>query len=147
MSYDDDQEAGSSETFASEESLPLAGVTRFEVTIDSSVPYKTAKAEMVARYERAYAEQILRSHTGNITRAACAAQLDRVYFLRLLDRHGLRRGSAPREDDGSHGEHNNGTIHIALRRRYFKSTATRERSQRFARHGRAEFRSLAEGLT
>lgn len=34
----------------------------------------------------------------------------------------LRRGSVPREDDGSHGKHNNGTIHIALRRRYFKST-------------------------
>jgi transcriptional regulator of acetoin/glycerol metabolism len=37
---------------------------------------------------------LLAAHGGNITRAARAAELDRVYLLRLLDRFGLRPGKA-----------------------------------------------------
>jgi transcriptional regulator of acetoin/glycerol metabolism len=34
---------------------------------------------------------VLAQHKGNITAAANAAELDRVHFLRLLDRYGLRK--------------------------------------------------------
>jgi DNA-binding NtrC family response regulator len=57
-------------------------------------PFKLAKAEVVERFEREYLVSILARHNGNITAAATAADLDRVHFLRLLDRHGLRKARA-----------------------------------------------------
>lgn len=59
------------------------------VSID--VPFKSAKAKIVAAFEREYLTAILARSNGNITAAANAAQLDRVHFLRLLDRYGLRK--------------------------------------------------------
>jgi two-component system response regulator GlrR len=58
--------------------------------IDVSVPFKTAKAALVDDFERAYCERLLAAHDNNITRAARAAELDRVYLLRVLDKYGLR---------------------------------------------------------
>jgi two-component system, NtrC family, response regulator GlrR len=58
-----------------------------------SQPFKAAKAVIVGCFEREYLASVLGRHGGNITAAAAAAELDRVHFLRLLDRHGLR---APR---------------------------------------------------
>jgi transcriptional regulator with GAF, ATPase, and Fis domain len=55
-----------------------------------SSPFKTAKAELVQRFERDYLIAVLAQQGGNITAAARAAELDRVHFLRLLDRYGLR---------------------------------------------------------
>jgi DNA-binding NtrC family response regulator len=54
-------------------------------------PFKLAKAHVVQRFEREYLGGVLAQHGGNITAAALAAKLDRVHFLRLLDRHGLRK--------------------------------------------------------
>ena len=54
--------------------------------IDANVPFKTGKALLVSRYERAYVEALMVAHHGNITRAARGAQIDRVYLLRLLDK-------------------------------------------------------------
>ena len=58
--------------------------------IDVSVPFKTAKAALVDDFERAYCERLLAAYGNNITRAARAAQSDRVYLLRVLDKYGLR---------------------------------------------------------
>jgi predicted component of type VI protein secretion system len=58
-------------------------------TID--VPFKTAKARVVSAFEFEYLTAILARHNGNITASAHAAELDRVHFLRLLDRYGLRK--------------------------------------------------------
>jgi two-component system, NtrC family, response regulator GlrR len=55
------------------------------------VPFKLAKAQLVERFEREYLTAVLAQFRGNITAAANAAELDRVHFLRLLDRHGLRK--------------------------------------------------------
>jgi DNA-binding NtrC family response regulator len=60
--------------------------------------FKVAKAKLVEDFERAYLVSVLAQHEGNITAAANAADLDRVHFLRLLDRYGLRR---PRPRPGS----------------------------------------------
>ena len=54
-------------------------------------PFKIAKARIVARFEHQYLLSVLARHNGNITASANAAELDRVHFLRLLDRHGLRK--------------------------------------------------------
>ncbi|MBA3502993.1 MAG: sigma-54-dependent Fis family transcriptional regulator, partial [Deltaproteobacteria bacterium] len=58
--------------------------------IDVDVPFKTAKAALVDDFERAYCTKLLEAHAQNITQAARAAELDRVYLLRVLDKHGLR---------------------------------------------------------
>jgi DNA-binding NtrC family response regulator len=51
------------------------------------VPFKIAKARLVEGFERDYLVSVLAQFKGNIT----AAELDLVHFLRLLDRHGLRK--------------------------------------------------------
>jgi DNA-binding NtrC family response regulator len=49
------------------------------------------KAGVVAAFERDYLTELLAQHGGNITASATAAGVHRVHFLRLLDRHGLRK--------------------------------------------------------
>jgi DNA-binding NtrC family response regulator len=56
--------------------------------------FHTAKASLLASFERDFLTRILAQHDGNITAAAAAAGLDRVHFLRLLDRYGLRKPRA-----------------------------------------------------
>jgi DNA-binding NtrC family response regulator len=58
--------------------------------LDVSVPFKTAKQALIDDFERAYCRRLLEAHDNNITRAARAAELDRVYLLRVLDKYGLR---------------------------------------------------------
>ena len=57
---------------------------------DPTVPFKTGKAMLVDRFERAYVEALMQRHGGNITQAARSAEIDRVYLLRLLDKFGMR---------------------------------------------------------
>jgi DNA-binding NtrC family response regulator len=45
----------------------------------------------VERFEREYLSAMLEQCGGNITAAAATAELDRVHFLRLMDRYGMRR--------------------------------------------------------
>ncbi|MEX1366518.1 MAG: sigma-54 dependent transcriptional regulator, partial [Nannocystaceae bacterium] len=69
---------------------PLASAAAFDVRVDPAVPFKTGKALLIGRYEKAYVELLMREHEGNITRAARAAEIDRVYLLRLLDKFEMR---------------------------------------------------------
>jgi DNA-binding NtrC family response regulator len=55
------------------------------------LPFKVAKAKLVEQFEREYLTAVLAQFMGNITAAASAAEIDRVHFLRLLDRYGLRK--------------------------------------------------------
>jgi DNA-binding NtrC family response regulator len=61
---------------------------RSEVT---ALPFKRAKSQVVERFEREYLAAMLEQCGGNITAAAATSELDRVHFLRLMDRHGMRR--------------------------------------------------------
>jgi DNA-binding NtrC family response regulator len=54
------------------------------------VPFREAKARMLSTFERQYLVEVLEEHSGNITAAAHAARVDRVHFLRLMDKYGLR---------------------------------------------------------
>ena len=77
-----------------EEALPeapaAATLPAIAGELDVSVPFKTAKQALVDDFERAYCQRLLEAHDNNITRAARAAELDRVYLLRVLDKYGLR---------------------------------------------------------
>jgi len=64
---------------------------RTEVT---ALPFKHAKSKLLERFEREYVATMLEQCGGNITAAAQSAKLHRVHFLRLMDRHGLRRPKA-----------------------------------------------------
>jgi two-component system response regulator GlrR len=77
------------------EEVRVVEAPREPVRIDT--PFKTVKAQVLATFEHEYLVALLAQHGGNITAAASAAELDRVHFLRLLDRHGLRksRSSTP----------------------------------------------------
>lgn len=57
---------------------------------DPEVPFRVAKEQAVARWEREYLEQLM-SHTGgNISQAARVVGTDRSHLRELLRRHGLR---------------------------------------------------------
>jgi DNA-binding NtrC family response regulator len=61
--------------------------------IDCSLPYERARANAVGGFERRYITGLLRQAGGNVSRAARAAGIDRVYFHRLMRRHGVRAQS------------------------------------------------------
>jgi len=76
------------------EELPLGPPPEPTVaTIDVTRPLREAREAWVNRFERGYAEEILRRHDGNVTAAARAAGMDRMSFYRLLWRVGLRQSS------------------------------------------------------
>jgi DNA-binding NtrC family response regulator len=58
--------------------------------VDSRQPFKLARDRCLRSFERSYLQDILRRHKDNASAAARAAGLDRMYFYRLLWRHGLR---------------------------------------------------------
>lgn len=60
--------------------------------------FHAAKAEVIAGFERTFLVRVLGGHGNNITAAARACGVDRVHFLRLLDRHGLRAAAKPPSD-------------------------------------------------
>ena len=59
-------------------------------TVDISLPLKSARERWVRWFERRYLEGLLGAHGDNVSAAARAAEVDRVYFHRLLRRVGLR---------------------------------------------------------
>jgi len=71
-----------------------------ETPIDAEVPFKQAKGQMVAEFERRYLRQLLKKHKGNVSRAARAAGLDRMTVHKMLSRRGVAyvRGRG-RDDD------------------------------------------------
>jgi two-component system response regulator GlrR len=62
------------------------------VAVDLTRPLRTARDELLNRFELAYIEAVLAHHDGNVSAAARAAGVDRVHFYRLLRKHGLREG-------------------------------------------------------
>jgi DNA-binding NtrC family response regulator len=53
-------------------------------------PYRMARAEALAAFERSYLRRLIEATGGNASAAARAANMDRPYLLSLLRRHGLR---------------------------------------------------------
>jgi transcriptional regulator with PAS, ATPase and Fis domain len=61
-----------------------------EPIVDASRTLREAREAWTRTFERRYLEDLLARHKGNVTAAARAAGVDRIYLYRLLWRHGLR---------------------------------------------------------
>ena len=63
-------------------------------------PLREAREAWVSSFEKRYLEELLRQHDNRVSAAARAASVDRIYFYRLLWKHGLRtREAAIRDTD------------------------------------------------
>jgi transcriptional regulator with GAF, ATPase, and Fis domain len=60
-----------------------------QAPIDTSVPFKLAKQDLVEEFERRYIRALLEEHGGNISAAARAAGIDRMSIHKILHRLGL----------------------------------------------------------
>jgi DNA-binding NtrC family response regulator len=58
--------------------------------VDLDRPFKLARDSWMRAFERRYLDGLLERHHGNVRTAAEAAGVDRVYFYRMLWRHGLK---------------------------------------------------------
>jgi DNA-binding NtrC family response regulator len=67
------------------------------VPVDVTVPFKTAKQDVVTEFERRYISKLLEQHDGNISAAARTAGIDRMSIHKMLHRLGL--ANPGREDD------------------------------------------------
>jgi DNA-binding NtrC family response regulator len=71
------------------EPAPLADAPA-EGAIDLDRSFKVSREAWLRQFERRYLEGLLERHAGNVRAAAEAAGVDRVYFYRMLWRHGLK---------------------------------------------------------
>jgi len=69
-----------------------------ESAVNIGQPLREAREAWVSTFERRYLEELLRQHENRVSAAARAAGVDRIYFYRLLWKHGLRQ----REGGQSH---------------------------------------------
>lgn len=60
------------------------------VTVDASRPFKQVKGELIDDFEKQYLEQLLERTSGNVSKAAREAGIDRKHLERLLKKHGFR---------------------------------------------------------
>ncbi|MEP6993994.1 MAG: hypothetical protein ABI968_05680 [Acidobacteriota bacterium] len=57
---------------------------------DFGRPFRAARDEAVAAFEKGYVDDLRRRHSGNVTRAAREAKHERRSFGRLVKKYGLR---------------------------------------------------------
>ena len=65
-----------------------------ESAVNIGQPLREAREAWVSSFERRYLEELLRLHENRVSAAARAAGVDRIYFYRLLWKHGLRTREA-----------------------------------------------------
>ena len=71
-----------------------------ESAVNIGQPLREAREAWVSSFERRYLEELLKQHENRVSAAARAAGVDRIYFYRLLWKHGLRqRETSLRESD------------------------------------------------
>jgi two-component system response regulator GlrR len=61
-----------------------------ESAVNIGQPLREAREGWVSSFEKRYLEELLRVHENRVSAAARAAGVDRIYFYRLLWKHGLR---------------------------------------------------------
>jgi DNA-binding NtrC family response regulator len=70
--------------------VPEKAMARPAADTADLLPYRAARAEALAAFERAYLRKLIDATGGNASAAARIANMDRPYLLSLLRRHGLR---------------------------------------------------------
>jgi two-component system, NtrC family, response regulator GlrR len=68
---------------------------RREFQVDLSLPFKAARERCVNELERRYLAALLEKQGNRVSAAARVAGVDRIYFYRLLRKHGLRSRESP----------------------------------------------------
>ncbi len=68
----------------------IASAAGPEAAVNTGQPLREAREAWVSTFERRYLEELLRQHDNKVSSAARAAGVDRIYFYRLLWKHGLR---------------------------------------------------------
>ena len=68
----------------------MQAVSGPESAVNIGQPLREAREAWVSAFERRYLEELLRQHENRVSAAARAAGVDRIYFYRLLWKHGLR---------------------------------------------------------
>jgi DNA-binding NtrC family response regulator len=58
--------------------------------VESGLPFKEAKQQVIDAFEAAYLKALLDKHGGNVTRSASAAGLTRYHLRELAKRFGIR---------------------------------------------------------
>jgi DNA-binding NtrC family response regulator len=82
------------------ESAPAgASAATMAVQIDPEVPFKTAKASLIAEFETRYVSLLLERHGGNISAAARSAGIDRMSIHKMLNRLGMGPGARVVDED------------------------------------------------
>ena len=71
-------------------SKPDLSAAAMGTEIDVNVPYKVAKEALVDQFERGYVKAVLAACSGNLTKAAKMAGIDRMYLHRLVQKHARR---------------------------------------------------------
>jgi DNA-binding NtrC family response regulator len=74
---------------------PLEGLT-----FDPSIPFRDAKNQAIARWERWYIRELLAHTNGNLSQAARIVQSDRSYLRKLVRRYSENQISGEDHDDG-----------------------------------------------
>ncbi len=69
------------------------------VAADIGVPFKVAKDAAVDAFERSYLGALLDAAGGNLSKAARAGGMDRMYLHRLVQKHGLKGGASRAKDE------------------------------------------------
>jgi DNA-binding NtrC family response regulator len=79
-------------TVAMGETPQLDGVAAAGAAPDAltALPYKDARAQVLADFEGRYLRALLERARGNVSQAAREARMDRSHLIDLLTRHGLK---------------------------------------------------------
>jgi DNA-binding NtrC family response regulator len=73
-------------------------------SLPSSDAYHVAKEQVLASFEKTYVTRLVARASGNMSRAARLASVDRTTLYRLLERHGFRRDLAEPASLGAGGD-------------------------------------------
>jgi len=74
---------------ATTDPAPAAASNLVSMAIDIHTPFKIAKRDLIAEFERRFISLLLEEHNGNISAAARAAGIDRMSIHKMLNRLGL----------------------------------------------------------
>jgi DNA-binding NtrC family response regulator len=69
--------------------IDIPGVTDSPESFQDPPKFRAARAERLARFEKAYIADLLHKHKGNVTQAAREAGKERRAFGKLVKKYGL----------------------------------------------------------
>ena len=59
------------------------------LTVDSNVPFKDAKQQIIEEFEKKYLVELLQKHNHNLSKASREAGIDRKHLRNLCKKYGI----------------------------------------------------------